>query len=121
MKNKESLKWYYIYQNTCGPCRVMSPIIDTLLSVDCSNQIEKIEFNDAPQLLRRHGTPLVALYNADTNEIEESYSGPFWSGYFEFDRNHKDFLSVDLSPIQFIAKLTSSTKKQNLLDKYKKK
>jgi len=120
MKNKESFKWYYIYQNTCGPCRLMSPVIDTMIAIDCPNKIEKIEFTDAPQSLKRHGTPLLALYNQQTDEMRDFYSGPFWQSYFEFDRAYKDFLSISLSPIEFVAKITSSTEKQNLLDKYKK-
>lgn len=118
MKKNENPKWYYIYQNTCGPCRLMSPIIDTLVAL--GHDIEKIEYSDAPDELKRYGTPLLALYNKSTGDLIDHHTGPFWNAYFEFDRSHKDFLSISLSPVEFVAKTIVSTEKQNLLEKYKK-
>jgi len=108
-KLKKDIKWVYLYTDGCGPCQRISPIIETILATGNTN-IKKINHQDAPDILKRYGTPTILRYDFTNNTIEsEIFSSLFLTGYMEFYSKHAWMLSLKLSPVEFLVKLTSST------------
>lgn len=116
MSKTQNIKWAYIYTEGCGPCQRITPIIDTMISMGNTN-IYKVDWRtlDNQSPLRRFGTPHIVLFNLDTNEFAgKHYSGTFWTGYFDLYVNHKEMLSIDIPPVDFMVKLLSQTKDLDL-------
>lgn len=107
-KLKKDIKWVYLYTDGCGPCQRVSPIIETILATG-NTHLKKIKHSDAPDILKRYGTPAVVRYDFTNNTIEsEILSSTFWTGFMEIYARHNWMLSTKLSPVEFLVKLTSS-------------
>ena len=112
MSKKQNLKWAYVYSEGCGPCQRITPIIDTMIAMGNKN-IAKFNFKelDPQNSLRRFGTPHIVLYDMDKSEIvgAKNYGTMFWTGLFELYVNHKELLTIDISPVDFMVKLFEKT------------
>lgn len=100
MSKKNQSQWVYIYMDTCGPCRRVTPLVDTMIATGIN--VKKYLFNEAPRELQRTGTPCLAKFNETTQEIEVQYGGAFFTGFFELYEKHKYLLARDISPIEFM-------------------
>ena len=100
--SKKSTKWIYSYQNTCGPCRRITPIVDTIIATGLP--VDKVEFSEVPDLVKRYGTPAIVKWNDNTNLVEEVYAGDFWSSYMGLSERYSWLLSTDMTPIEFLVK-----------------
>ena len=111
MSKNENKYWIYSYQNTCGPCRRLTPIVDTILATNSAPLLKKVKFEDAPDLIKRYGTPAIALWDEKEQKIiSKVFTGNFWSGYMDLYDNHDYLLSTEYSPIQFLVKIIQSAK-----------
>jgi hypothetical protein len=62
-KIENNIECIYLYMNGCGPCKSVTPIIDTMIS--CGVPIKKVKHSEAPDGLRRNGTPTILFYDND--------------------------------------------------------
>ena len=66
-KSENNISCIYVYMDRCGPCAQTTPIIDTMIS--CGIPVVKMLHTEAPQPLKRFGTPSIAFYDNEKGEI----------------------------------------------------
>lgn len=108
MSKKENKYWIYSYQTGCGPCRRITPLIDTIIATGVGH-IRKVSFENAPIDLKRYGTPAIALWDEDAQKIvSKVFTGAFWGGYMDLYENHPYLLASEFSPVEFLVQMVKS-------------
>ena len=108
-KTENDIEWVYVYMDTCGPCRRLSPIIETILATNAVS-LKTYLYQDAPVSLQRLGTPCLARYSHQEDKVHgKSFGGGFWTGFFDIYENHNYLLSKKhISPIKFMVNILKS-------------
>jgi len=66
-KTENDIECIYLYMDGCGPCKSVTPIIDTMIS--CDIPIKKVKHQEAPEDLRRNGTPTILFYDSAHKKV----------------------------------------------------
>ena len=64
-------KFTYVYSDNCPPCRLVTPVIDTFLTMD-DYDLEKIQYSEYIKANPNNALSTPALIDNETNKI---YSG----------------------------------------------
>ena len=59
--NNNNKSCIYLYMDGCGPCKAITPIIDTMIS--CGIPIDKMPFDHKSEDFNRYGTPTILFWD----------------------------------------------------------